>query len=186
MIAPQSSGKIALGVALMSLVLWGCDSAGTSQSGKGISIEPGQMQYTLDPDAQIGISIVNTSARTLYLPVCGPDLTLVVERFESGTWENYSAGLVWRCTLWGTAVLPSPATPSALPPESKRKVAIGWVCRTRRVGTQRSRRPSDPTGLSSEQTREQQFGITPLLRTACRRRGSPFYGVPSRLLHTGI
>jgi hypothetical protein len=93
MITPQSSVKIALGVALMSLVLWGCDSAGTSQSGEGISIEPEQMQYTLDPDAQSGISIVNTSARTLYLPVCGPDLTFVVERFESGTWENYSAGL---------------------------------------------------------------------------------------------
>ena len=93
MIALRSPGKTALVVALMSLVLWSCDSAGTSQSSENISIEPEQMEYTLDPDAQIDISIVNTSARTVFLPVCGPDLTFVVERFESGTWENYSAGL---------------------------------------------------------------------------------------------
>jgi hypothetical protein len=93
MIALRTLGKIALIVTLMSPVLWGCDSAGTLRSDDDISIGPEKMQYTLNPDAQIGISIVNTSARTLFLPVCGPDLTLVVERFESGTWENYSGGL---------------------------------------------------------------------------------------------
>lgn len=84
---------MALVVALMSLVFWGCDLTGASQTSEDISIEPEQDQYTLGPEAKVNFTAVNTSHRTLYLPVCGPDLTFYMERYEDGEWESYSGGL---------------------------------------------------------------------------------------------
>lgn len=93
MIAPRDSGTIALIFALMPLVFLGCDSTGAPQTSEDISIEPERKQYTLDPEAQVDFTGINISDRTLYLPVCGPDLTFIVERHEGGTWEHYSGGL---------------------------------------------------------------------------------------------
>ncbi|GEM_PF-6972286 len=75
------------------LVFWGCDVTGEPQSRRAISVASEQKQYTLGPDAQVDFTVANPSNRMLYLPVCGPDLTFVLERRADGAWESYSGGL---------------------------------------------------------------------------------------------
>ena len=89
----RNLAKIALILVLTPLVFWGCDLLGHSGTRSDISIQPEHQEYTLNPEAQVELTVTNTSESTLYLPVCGPDLTFIVERRKSGTWENYNTPL---------------------------------------------------------------------------------------------
>lgn len=58
------------------LVFWGCDLTSEPRPSSEISIIPEQNEHTLDPDGEVEFTVVNSSKHTLFLPVCGPDLTL--------------------------------------------------------------------------------------------------------------